>query len=87
MAAGRIDRQGEIGAAPAGPDVMTKILSFFGFVFGFVIISIALAGVSQQAGKVVAKEDTQTACADSMAFDDGYGLKAVGAGICQIARD
>jgi hypothetical protein len=63
---------------------MTKILSFIGFVFGFVMISILLAAWSQQSDAVAAPEEFQTACAGVAA--DGYGLRSVAAGACESAK-
>lgn len=85
---GRIDRQGEIAPFPRGDIVMTKILAFFGFVFGFVLISVALAGVSQPAITMTARANAAVACNDSSDFDDGYGIRAIDAsGVCQFRND
>ena len=52
---------------------MTKILSFFGFVFGFVLMSVLLAGVSST-GTVAAREDTAAACEADLSLSGGYGI-------------
>ena len=84
LGGGRIATE-RLAPLPRGQIVMTRIVSFFGFVFGFVIISIALAGVSQQAGKVAAREEVQIACANTAALDDGYGLRPAEA--CQFVAN
>jgi hypothetical protein len=51
---------------------MTKILSFFGFVLGFVMMSVLLAGVSTS-GSVSAREETMAACEMDSSLS-GYGI-------------
>ncbi len=56
-----------------GKGIMTKIFSFFGFVLGFVLMSVLLAGVSS-GGSVAAHEDTIAACEADLSLSGGYGI-------------
>ncbi len=57
---------------------MTKIISFFGVLFGFVSMCVLLAGVTQTSE---AREDIASACAYVSSLDDGYGF-AQPAAVC-----
>ena len=50
---------------------MKRTLSFFGFLFGFIGMCVALAGLSQNA---VSGEDKTAGCAYVSQIDDGYGV-------------
>jgi hypothetical protein len=66
---------------------MTKIVSFIGFVFGFVMISVLLAAWSQPSDAIAAPEEFQTACAGVRVTNDGYGLHVVAPDACQSLAD
>ena len=65
---------------------MAKILSFFGFLFGFVCACVLLAGVTQS-GSVSAREEILSVCSSAdPGLDDGYGFSVPAAAVCAEPR-
>ena len=65
---------------------MAKVLSFFGFLFGFVCACVLLAGVTQS-GAVSAHEEILSFCSTTdTGLDDGYGFSAPVASVCAEPR-
>ena len=65
---------------------MTRVFSFFGFLFGFVGMCLLLAGVTQST-EVSAREDTASSCAYVSMLDDGYGIGASQPAACAEIRN
>ena len=65
---------------------MTRILSFIGFLFGFVGMCLLLAGITQST-EVSAREDIASSCAYVSMLDDGYGIGASQSAACADIRN